>query len=192
MHTYLLTTPQKEAQLRASEQAQLLTAQLYPFEVTTIDAARSLKSFIKSGFNEKMLIWLPEFDHCTIPAQNALLKIFEEPTHNVSFLLTAESVEGVLETVRSRAQMVKTATVHIKNDLATEFVHGTQRERLQICSQIHSKDSAEEFLKRVLSELSQGNQSKKLDAAVQTYSAIKQNGNVVLHLTHLISKFESI
>ena len=41
-------------------------------------------------------------DHFTIEAANSLLKLFEEPPAGALFVLTAESIERILPTVRSR------------------------------------------------------------------------------------------
>ncbi len=43
-------------------------------------------------------------DHLTIPAANALLKVTEEPPERTVIILSAENEEGILPTLRSRAQ----------------------------------------------------------------------------------------
>jgi DNA polymerase-3 subunit delta' len=45
-------------------------------------------------------------DHLTIPAANALLKVTEEPPDRTIIILSAENEEGILPTLRSRAQSV--------------------------------------------------------------------------------------
>jgi DNA polymerase III, gamma/tau subunits len=45
-------------------------------------------------------------DHLTIPAANALLKVTEEPPERTVIILSAENEEGILPTLRSRAQSV--------------------------------------------------------------------------------------
>ena len=51
------------------------------------------------------LIWLEEANLMTIPAQNALLKLLEEPPANTTFYLTCQSVSMLLPTIRSRCQL---------------------------------------------------------------------------------------
>lgn len=41
-------------------------------------------------------------DHFTLPAANAILKILEEPTEQVVFILLAESIKGIIPTIVSR------------------------------------------------------------------------------------------
>lgn len=41
-----------------------------------------------------------------IQAQNAFLKVFEEPPQNVIFVLTCKSATSLLETIRSRARVL--------------------------------------------------------------------------------------
>ncbi|MDR3289096.1 MAG: DNA polymerase III subunit delta' [Peptococcaceae bacterium] len=45
-------------------------------------------------------------DKLTVPAANALLKVLEEPPERTVIILSAENAEGVLPTLRSRAQAV--------------------------------------------------------------------------------------
>lgn len=53
---------------------------------------------------------IPGADLLTIPAQNALLKLLEEPpAHTYIFLLT-ENLDSLLGTIKSRCQIIKTLT----------------------------------------------------------------------------------
>lgn len=55
---------------------------------------------------ERHFIIIDDADMMTEPAQNALLKLLEEPGDDVTFLLTSHNKEGLLETIRSRVQQV--------------------------------------------------------------------------------------
>lgn len=50
---------------------------------------------------------IEDADTMNIPAQNAALKLFEEPPQNVAFILCAENMEKLLITVRSRCVAIK-------------------------------------------------------------------------------------
>lgn len=50
---------------------------------------------------------IEEADTMNIPAQNAALKLFEEPPQNVAFILCVENMEKLLITVRSRCVAIK-------------------------------------------------------------------------------------
>lgn len=56
-------------------------------------------------------------DHMTIQAQNALLKVIEEPPNRTLFLLLTTTPSGLLETIRSRCQTVFVRPV-VTNDVA--------------------------------------------------------------------------
>lgn len=45
---------------------------------------------------------LPDADKMLVPAQNAFLKVLEEPPQNILFLLTCENAQNLLQTIRSR------------------------------------------------------------------------------------------
>lgn len=56
------------------------------------------------------LVWIEEANLLTIPAQNALLKILEEPPKLTSFYLSCQSPSMLLPTIRSRCQTISIAT----------------------------------------------------------------------------------
>lgn len=51
------------------------------------------------------LVW--NIHSSSIPAQNALLKLLEEPPANTTILLTAPSLESVLPTIQSRCTLIR-------------------------------------------------------------------------------------
>lgn len=78
-----------------------------------IDAARFIKSDIRihpNDFEYKIYI-IEEADKMTAQAQNALLLTLEEPPAYAVFFLICEQAEGLLETVRSRAPIIRTEPV---------------------------------------------------------------------------------
>lgn len=52
------------------------------------------------------VVWIEEANLLTVPAQNALLKLLEEPPENTSFYLTCNSALALLPTIRSRCQTI--------------------------------------------------------------------------------------
>jgi DNA polymerase-3 subunit delta' len=50
------------------------------------------------------VFFIEKADHLTIPAANALLKVTEEPPERTVIIISAENEEGILPTLRSRAQ----------------------------------------------------------------------------------------
>lgn len=70
-----------------------------------VDAVRRLraKATVIPNDGEKSVFLIEEAQEMNIQAQNALLKIFEEPSEHVCFILTCPSKASLLETIISRA-----------------------------------------------------------------------------------------
>ncbi len=60
-------------------------------------------AYVKPNEGKKKIYIIPRAQDMQTPAQNALLKLLEEPPVYCSFLLLTDSSEKLLETVRSRA-----------------------------------------------------------------------------------------
>jgi DNA polymerase III delta prime subunit len=73
--------------------------------VLDIDMARSIISWAQSPYHEHKHAVI-SFHTATLPAQNALLKILEEPPSLVSFILVTSHKEHILDTVISRLEVV--------------------------------------------------------------------------------------
>ena len=74
----------------------------------SISQIRDLKvdAYIKPNEAEKKVYILYNAEKMLIPAQNALLKLLEEPPQSVTLLLLCEEKKGLLETVLSRAVLL--------------------------------------------------------------------------------------
>ena len=75
-----------------------------------VDAIRQIRSssVIKAGDLDIKAYIIKNSDRMTDQAQNALLKILEEPTSGVYFFLLTTNAHALLPTVRSRAPVVRT------------------------------------------------------------------------------------
>jgi hypothetical protein len=75
-----------------------------------IETIRELQPFVKLKLPSNSRAWriitIDGAHTMTAKAQNALLKLLEEPPQQTIFLLTADSLEGVLPTIRSRVQQL--------------------------------------------------------------------------------------
>ncbi len=74
----------------------------------SISQIRDLKvdAYIKPNEADKKVYILYSAEKMLIPAQNALLKLLEEPPQSVTLLLLCEEKKGLLETVLSRAVLL--------------------------------------------------------------------------------------
>ncbi|RZJ98973.1 MAG: DNA polymerase III subunit delta', partial [Flavobacterium sp.] len=76
-------------------------------EIRVEDAESILKSLaLKSyeGGYKVIIIWMA--DKMNIPSSNKLLKLLEEPTDKTLFILISENEEDIIQTIRSRCQVL--------------------------------------------------------------------------------------
>lgn len=72
--------------------------------VLDIETARQIISWAKSSYNDERVA-IVSFHTAGIPAQNALLKILEEPPQNTRFILVTSNKSHLIDTVLSRVQL---------------------------------------------------------------------------------------
>lgn len=83
-------------------QTTILTAEGASIKMSQIRALYSGTAHKKRGRGQ--LVIIREADQMSEPAQNALLKLLEEPPDNTFFVLLARSMSALLPTIRSRSQ----------------------------------------------------------------------------------------
>ncbi len=87
-----------------------------------VDVIRRLREdsvFAANDLDTKTYIF-PAADTMNIQAQNALLKLLEEPPDGVRFLLLTENAQGLLATIRSRAPLLRTEA--LKDDVVSDWL----------------------------------------------------------------------
>ena len=91
----------------------------------SIEAIRNLQQFVRlrtTGTSViRRVILIEDADRMTTEAQNAFLKLLEEPPADTVIIITASSIQGMLPTIRSRVQTL-TITVPRKEALVAHFV----------------------------------------------------------------------
>jgi len=116
-------------------------------EIRVEDAQDILKSLaLKSyeGGYKIMIIWMA--DKMNIASSNKLLKLLEEPSDKTLFILISENEEDIIQTIRSRCQVL-----HF-NGLSEKIITETLAERLNIEPRTAAK----------MAHQSQGNYNKAL------------------------------
>ncbi len=83
----------------------------------TVDQIRSVRdeAYILPNQSDKRVFIIPDANLMNEQAQNALLKVFEEPPKSVAFILTCEYSGQLLSTVVSRAAVFKLSPPDIKS-----------------------------------------------------------------------------
>jgi hypothetical protein len=114
---------------------------LHDQTVIDIDTARKLISWANTPYEGKKTA-LVSFHTITIPAQNALLKIVEEPRSGVRFIFVTTNKDAIIPTLYSRLQEKSIEMDFIeKNDNAEIFLTtpNTQRIKLPCIVQLLTK-----------------------------------------------------
>lgn len=97
-----------------------------------VDSVRFLKEDVRTVPNDlefKVYI-IEDADKMTVQAQNAFLLTLEEPPSYVRFILLCESADLLLETIRSRAPVMRTEP--IQNDELDTYLCKTDRRAAQM------------------------------------------------------------
>ena len=93
-------------------------------QLYSIDDIREIKNEIFFFEKKRRIYFLRDFHRSSIEAQNAFLKILEEPPAKIQFILTTESIYALLPTIISRAKVInleKKSTDKNKSSLASHF-----------------------------------------------------------------------
>lgn len=140
------------------------------------------------------------FIHCllnahqmTEQAQNAFLKLLEEPPTQTLYILQTPRLQTILETVQSRCLVINLNQVKIKPPLKisldlAEWINNRQEitysEIINLISQIKDKKEALDVILDILNLLKKDHQKPAIikEILLSTYQQINQNINVKLAL----------
>lgn len=122
------------------------------FEVLGIDESRRIKEIHQSksfAENSKRIFVIEAFG-ITHEAQNALLKIFEEPNENTHFFLFMPTIEALLPTLRSRLSIIKINNIcddSITINNIDKFLTLSKKDKIAFVDEI-AKDISDEKLNK--------------------------------------------
>ncbi len=131
------------------------------FETFTIDEARALKSRAETmpTTTDSKKVFIVQMDSATSEAQNALLKLLEEPADYIHFFLIVPTAHTLLPTVRSRLSVIETADeTGVLADEAESFIKMNIPKRL-------------DYIKKLVDDISKEKKTKH--EAVQFLNAIE-------------------
>ncbi|MCR4334206.1 MAG: hypothetical protein NUV47_00515 [Patescibacteria group bacterium] len=125
------------------------------YDTLTIDDSREIKEFhLSKSFDESSKkIFIISTNFITREAQNALLKIFEEPFSGNHFFIITPSSEIFMPTLRSRLMFSPFLSTLKINDNAKKFIKLAISERLAMTKLIVEKMDAIEFINGIEREL---------------------------------------
>lgn len=138
----------------------------------------------------RVLILL-NFETASLAAQNALLKLIEEPPANTLIIIPVINSHRLLATINSRCSLCQISQDHLENvkEKATaEFCWPSKlSEVFTIISQYKDRETAKNFVKSLLGQKELGYKEKK--ALAQAYLDLEANLNVRLALEHCFFSF---
>ncbi|MCX6726090.1 MAG: hypothetical protein NT052_02135 [Candidatus Shapirobacteria bacterium] len=125
-------------------------------QIRELQKQLSLKPFLSAN---KVII-LSEAEKMTLPAQNSLLKILEEPPENSIIILTAQNKKMLLPTIISRCQIIKLNSLTPKiekivfeeqNKLLKNILTASFGQRLILAEKdFYNKEQANDFCQKQL------------------------------------------
>ena len=157
------------------------------FTLEKIEDSRELKKLVKYSFNQKTAFLIKDIDKATEETLNSFLKNLEEPSTDLFYILTAKSLEGVLETIASRCQIIFGVKKIEENDHpANEFLELPEKEQFQVVEKIKDRQEAIDFLNSLIFEAKEKKLYQKLEVIIDTLMRVSKNGNLSLQLTNLL------
>lgn len=98
--------------------------------IIIVDDIREIKSqaLVYPNDGDKSVFIITEAQDMNVQAQNALLKIFEEPAEHVCFILTCNSKSSLLQTINSRATCYFLGDEEKKEDIKSEQAKALSKE----------------------------------------------------------------
>ncbi len=134
-HAVLITHPDRAVYgMSLWEELQKISPAHRYFNQTVLDieTAREIISFAQAAYNEEKIA-LISFNTVSLPAQNAMLKVLEEPRSGVRFILLTTHKNTLIETVLSRVhhiQLGEMSNVEVRH--AQEFLSTSPSFRIKL------------------------------------------------------------
>ncbi len=126
------------------------------FETFSIDDARKLSELhLRKPFSAERKIFIATVSDITVEAQNALLKLFEEPIQGNYFFLITNEEKNILPTLRSRMAYLNMREVSNKEDdsFGRKFLKSNIADRMILISKIvedKDKNEAKKLIRSVI------------------------------------------
>lgn len=192
MHAFLLVGDNHDEIAKTLAQ---LTGDKKVFRLTVekIDQARELKKMVTLLSDHVLLI--TGLENASTEAQNALLKTFEEPYGNLTFILLCKQINHILPTIISRCQVITVGSETLETDVSDlkKFVSVNLSQKFEIIQKIQDRSEAITFVEKLagylrsqmLSEDSSSSLVQGLKAALSAHKYLSANTNVNLTLSLL-------
>lgn len=111
--------------------------------------ARQLKEFASKKALRDSHYFVISFQFATTEAQNALLKLLEEPTRGTHFFIITPAYGTLLPTLRSRVERLRVVSEIQQSSRAVSFLAGSPKQRQVLLKDIVEEKNKEELLRLV-------------------------------------------
>lgn len=171
----------------------------------TIDLVRSLQKQLSFGYaaHEPQLFFVQKLENASSAAQNALLKLLEEPPEHIQIIITTEQPEMVLPTIHSRCLSLSALSDQdsIETEKGAAFYKSASdaknySELIKTAETLSDRDDAITVLQQVVHYLYSEKIVGKTDVSLQliqfvqlvllTLRDVRQNSNVKVTIEHLL------
>ena len=146
-----------------------------------IDEARELKQWQQGAAIDAHRFYIIEASTITLPAQNALLRVLEEPTSNTTVILIVESSGILLDTVLSRVHVLADES-NKKTQKKDSFIDKNFAQRLLLITPIAEAGNynaarvlCNELEEDLQSRIEKGNFGLIDHAELQQLASVKEN-----------------
>lgn len=179
MHAFLLVDPKKED---IDKKAQEIAKCKFSSSISKISEVKKLAKQLQIKLPQNSVFVIENIDQASTEAQNAFLKLLEEPQERLSFVLTCHNKYKVLPTIVSRC-WVHSYSSKMEKLKDSEFWQLNKPDQFKYVSDIKSRQEAVEFLSSLVVKDGKLSNHENVDICL---SAIKNNANVNLQLTNFI------
>jgi hypothetical protein len=197
MHAFLLIGDDSKAQEEAGKLAAKLKARLLEFPLKKIEEVRQLNLFVGLSLGEATAIFVRELGLSTLEALNAFLKNLEEPQEGLYYILAAQSLKSIPETIVSRCEVRSLKVSGCQDASAISetrgFLESPVGEKLAAVSRIRDRQEARDFVTSfilgchslMLGAPDPTIYSRAIKVASFSKRALEANGNVTVQLANL-------
>lgn len=161
------------------------------YERFSIDDARLLRERAASTSFHEGRVFMLRIEQASVEAQNALLKLFEEPSKGVQFFLSIPRYDAFIDTLHSRLMPILADAVSVSEDgVAGEFLSKSISAQLdEVAKRAKDKDTA--WVETVLAGLEETLSQEKRYAALREVLFVRKyiharGASLKMLLEHLV------
>lgn len=129
------------------------------------ESASLIQRALKKSFNNGKKVFFVQIKQISREAQNALLKILEEPPFGTYFLIYSASFYDIIETVRSRLAVIESGRENISGNVPENFFKMNLLQKIDFFAGLKDRQEAKNFLFNLIQRAPKEN-IKKLEQGI--------------------------